>query len=253
MPPRSLRKRPVTLDEAHESGEEDAAPKLSVEDTRLLQRQRQRQTGVDAAALLQGRRDDEDRELALASAAASAAPEEGGLHAAFKRERQQDEGADNPHMKQYVEAQLAARLGRPAPGSEQPAAPRGIDDELFATSQYQRKDDLELGPSWITGITEVPLSMDQRLKNIEDTETAKKKMLTRSGMVSIHDADDDDDEEEGAGSRQALRRGQYPVFFGKQDPAMLKRVEEAQIAKKQKKAYYADIRAKKRQEDRPSW
>lgn len=54
--------------------------------------------GVDAAALLQGRRDDEDRELALASAAASAAPEEGGLHAAFKRERQQDEGADNPHM-----------------------------------------------------------------------------------------------------------------------------------------------------------
>lgn len=45
---------------------------------------------------------------------------------------------------------------------------------------------------------------------------------------SIHDADDDDDEEEGAGSRQALRRGQYPVFFGKQDPAMLKRVEEAQ-------------------------
>ncbi|KAL6772194.1 hypothetical protein ACKKBG_A29325 [Auxenochlorella protothecoides x Auxenochlorella symbiontica] len=98
MPPRSLRKRPVTLDEAHESGEEDAAPKLSVEDTRLLQRQRQRQTGVDAAALLQGRRDDEDRELALASAAASAAPEEGGLHAAFKRERQQDEGADNPHM-----------------------------------------------------------------------------------------------------------------------------------------------------------
>lgn len=82
-----------------------------------------------------------------------------------------------------MEAQLAARLGRPAPGSEQPAAPRGIDDELFATSQYQRKDDLELGPSWITGITEVPLSMDQRLKNIEDTETAKKKMLTRSGMV----------------------------------------------------------------------
>lgn len=34
----------MTLDEAHESGEEDAPPKLSVEDTRLLQRQRQRQT-----------------------------------------------------------------------------------------------------------------------------------------------------------------------------------------------------------------
>lgn len=36
-----------------------------------------------------------------------------------------------------------------------------------------------------------------------------------------------DDEDEYTGPESGLRRGQYPIFFGKQDPVMLKRVEEA--------------------------
>lgn len=37
--------------------------------------------------------------------------------------------------------------------------------------------DTELGPSWVAGMTEVPLSLEQKLKNIEETEAAKKRML----------------------------------------------------------------------------
>jgi hypothetical protein len=44
-----------------------------------------------------------------------------------------------------------------------------------------REVDTELAPSWVTGITEVPLSMEARLKNIEATETAKLGMLVKGG------------------------------------------------------------------------
>lgn len=82
-----------------------------------------------------------------------------------------------------MEAQLAATLGRQVSDRKEKPKPKTLEEEVFADSKYQRKDDLELGPSWVAGISEVPLSLEQRLRNIEDTEAAKKEMLARSGMA----------------------------------------------------------------------
>lgn len=83
-----------------------------------------------------------------------------------------------------MEAELAARLGRQVPGSDQPEPPRTLEDELYGgDGEFARKVDAELGPSWVAGIAEVPLSLEQRLKNIEGTEAAKEAMLVKSGMA----------------------------------------------------------------------
>lgn len=44
--------------------------------------------------------------------------------------------------------------------------------------------------AWMTGIVEVPLSVEQRLKNVEETEHAKRKLLSQpreslAGWVSL--------------------------------------------------------------------
>jgi hypothetical protein len=53
---------------------------------------------------------------------------------------------------------------------------------LYAFVDVQaRQVDTELAPTWVSGILEVPLSLEHRLKNIEETEAAKKRMLERSG------------------------------------------------------------------------
>lgn len=84
--------------------------------------------------------------------------------------------------KRYVEEQLAKRLGRDQGGGDgDGAVPAAAPGEDGLMPMKQRQIDTELGPSWVSGILEVPLTMEQRLKNIEDTEAAKKKMLLAAG------------------------------------------------------------------------
>lgn len=68
-------------------------------------------------------------------------------------------------------------------------------------------------------LPQVPLTLEQKLANIEATEAAKKAML------SIVPGDDDDG---GGGGGAAARRGQYPVSFGRQNPKHQKVIAEAQ-------------------------
>ena len=127
--------------------------------------------------------------------------------------------------KQYIEEQLAKRLGRPVDEDEEAAAAVAAaararaDPHLAAMPEElkKREQDTELEPSWVTGILEVPLSMEQKLANIEAVEAAKNRLLAAA-----------DPEEQGAGQPGAVRRGQYPVGFGRQDPKMLKVIAEAQ-------------------------
>lgn len=44
-----------------------------------------------------------------------------------------------------------------------------------------RRVDTELAPTWVTGILEVPIGLEHKLKSIEETEAAKKRMLAASG------------------------------------------------------------------------
>lgn len=40
------------------------------------------------------------------------------------------------------------------------------------------RQDTELGNSWVAGMAEIPLTLEQKLANIEATEAAKKQMLS---------------------------------------------------------------------------
>jgi hypothetical protein len=149
--------------------------------------------------------------------------------------------------KQYVEEQLAKRMGRPV-GSEEDEEERErreklarLADPLLAAlpeGLQKRQQDAELGPSWVAGISEVPLTLEQKLANIEATEAAKKQLLAV--------APDDDDG--GGGGGAALRRGQYPVSFGKQDPKMLKVIAEVQARKARQRVYQEEKKQKKKEE-----
>lgn len=229
-------------------GSEPAAPRLTAEDIRALQKQRQRRTGVDAAALMAAAEARERKGSGLTVGGPSA--QQDVLQAAFKRERRLHSEEEDPHMKKYVEEQLAKRMGRQledeaARAAAEEAARRAADPLLAALPEglQKRQQDTELGPSWVAGITEVPLSLEQKLKNIEDTERAKKEMLLMGGAY------DDDEGMEGPGG---ARRGAFPVTFGKQNPKHLKVIAEAQ-AKKARMRELQQEKKKKKKEEFAGW
>lgn len=253
MKQRNIRKRRA-LDEQEElsdgegaaaggegqEGQVAAPPRLTADDVRLLQKQRQRRVGVNAAALMTA---DTRLPEKKAGPADAAAPDV--LQAAFKRERRLQSEEEDPHMKQYVEEQLAKRMGRDLGQDEEARLAEGerqrrLQDPLLAAlpeGLQKRQQDTELEPSWVTGILEVPLTLEQKLKNIEDTEAAKKQLLAAV----------DEDEEDG-GEAAVLRRGQYPVSFGRQNPKHLKVIAETQAKKARMRVVQEDKRRKKKEE-----
>ncbi len=74
-----------------------------------------------------------------------------------------------------------------------------------------------MGTNWVTGIVEVPLSLDAKMANIEETEAAKKRMLEASqGRAGTSGAGWEDEDEEDQLRREAggPARFMYPVHFG---------------------------------------
>ncbi|KAL4434193.1 hypothetical protein ABPG75_000634 [Micractinium tetrahymenae] len=235
---------PAAAAAAGGEGGEPAAPRLTAEDIRALQKQRQRRTGVDAAALMAAAEVRERKGSGLTVGGPSA--HQDVLQAAFKRERQLHSEEEDPHMKKYIEEQLAKRMGRhledeAARAAAEEAARRAADPLLAALPEglQKRQQDTELGPSWVAGITEVPLSLEQKLKNIEDTERAKKEMLLMGGAY------DDDDDMAGPGG---TRRGAFPVTFGKQNPKHLQVIAEAQAKKARMRERQEEKKRKKKEE-----
>lgn len=139
-------------------------------------------------------------------------------------------------------------MGRPGQEEEEAAAAEAerrarMQDPLLAAMPeglQKRQQDTELGPSWVAGITEVPLSMEQKLANIEATEAAKKQLLAAAPLG--------DDDDEGGAQGGGARRGQYPVSFGRQDPKHLKVVAEAQAKKARMRVLQEEKKRRKKEE-----
>ena len=157
--------------------------------------------------------------------------------------------------KQYIEEQLAQRMGKQQGGGEdegeQRPAPTDLD-ALLPETLRPRAVDTELGPSWVAGITEVPLTVEQKLKNIEETEAAKKRILQKSMALMTQGAAGVVEGDAGPGG---ARRGAFPVRFGRLNPE-----EEARIAaNRAKKAEQREFHYKKRMEHKernaraPAW
>ncbi|CAG8458395.1 11378_t:CDS:2 [Acaulospora colombiana] len=93
------------------------------------------------------------------------------------------------HMMAYIEEEMRKRRGQPANSKNdvddaEPAGPSDPQDELFQAPEHLRieskpisEGNVQLSTTMLTAIPEVDLGIDVRLKNIEETEKAKRKLL----------------------------------------------------------------------------
>jgi hypothetical protein len=99
-----------------------------------------------------------------------------------------DPDAEDPHMLQYVEAELAKR--RQASGGEPSGVAETAEDkpkpppgaslwETPASRAAAPRDDEESADRYLTGIVEVQLPAEVKFRNIEETERAKAELLKK--------------------------------------------------------------------------
>lgn len=93
------------------------------------------------------------------------------------------------HMMAYIEEEMRKRRGKKSDAKnehedEEPSKPLNPQDELFQAPDHLRVEskpisegNVQLSTTMLTAIPEVDLGIDVRLKNIEETEKAKRKLL----------------------------------------------------------------------------
>ncbi|BBN18645.1 hypothetical protein MPTK1_8g04210 [Marchantia polymorpha subsp. ruderalis] len=91
---------------------------------------------------------------------------------------------EDPNMLKYVEQELAKQRGREygvVPEEVKPA-----EDDLYIIPEHlkvRRRNAEESSTQWTTGIAEVQLPIEYKLKNIEETEAAKKQLQDKRPFV----------------------------------------------------------------------
>lgn len=85
---------------------------------------------------------------------------------------------EDPNMVKYVEQELAKKRGRNINKSDQVENDiKSAEDELYKIPEHlkvKKRTSDEGSTQWTTGIAEVQLPIEYKLKNIEETEAAKK-------------------------------------------------------------------------------
>jgi hypothetical protein len=164
------------------------------------------------------------------------------LHAAFNKEQTRLAEADDPEMKRYVDEQLAKRLGKDLPDQDDGTGkgskrPKTVEELALEASVPKQKDFFpETGTAVIASVTEVPLGVEHKLKNIEATEAAKAALLAKGAKYGASRYYQDD-EEDGGGGNGAFGRGQFPVRFGRmseKEQGVLAEVAAKKKAQKQR-------------------
>ena len=120
-----------------------------------------------------------------------------------------DVDGEDPNMLKFIENELAKRRagagGGDASGDgggDAAAAAKTDEERLWETPaelSTKKTEGAETADRWLTGIVEVQLPMDYKMRNIEETELAKQAMLERQRGGDGGDA-------EAAAARAALER-----------------------------------------------
>ncbi|KAK9841009.1 hypothetical protein WJX81_005270 [Elliptochloris bilobata] len=212
---RKLRKRKADdAGEERSADEGDETLRSLLQDAKLLHKARARPSGLSA-------------EVLLSSAVVEDGVEElGATHGnselleSYVKEKVKEVEALDPEMEKYVETQLAKRLGRSKDATENVPvdAQTREDQELYGVPENLKapKHKVQDVSSWMTGIQEVPLPMAYKLRNIEDTEAAKKRLLASSSANASRAALEEEAEEEVDDGPKGPQRGTYPRDFGHQ-------------------------------------
>lgn len=111
------------------------------------------------------------------------------LGGAFSTGAAVDAEGEDPNMLRFIENELAKRraggsgAGDGDDGGEDGGRGKTEEELLWVTPDnlsVRKMEGEETADRWLTGIVEVQLPMDYKLKNIEETELAKAKMLEKT-------------------------------------------------------------------------
>ncbi|KAG0353663.1 hypothetical protein BGZ54_002103 [Gamsiella multidivaricata] len=219
---RNYRKREVTPEApgvedgatAQQTGDEHEPEGLTLDELMELRKLRQRPSGIAATDLLvgdtSGKKKKKDKVIAADPWGLSSG---GGLVDLDEMRRQEDsEGKSSgvlnsftkqtnvldvdKHMMKYIEEEMKKRRGETSASEENTeGAPQGYNgdtdilDELGikrTAPKPEQEGNVQLSTTMLTAIPEVDLGMDARLKNIEETEKAKRKLIEERTTTSIN-------------------------------------------------------------------
>ncbi|KAL1341310.1 hypothetical protein HN51_027793 [Arachis hypogaea] len=183
---KNYRKRsaPIEEDEPQQSenkneSDDERERRMALEEIKLLQKQRERKSGIPANPSLQV-------QTAIGSGLAAKSAEKNDGDGGDKDELVlQDTFAqetavmvEDPNMVKYIEQELAKKRGRKIDEADQVENElKRAEDELYKIPEHlkvKRRNSEESSTQWTTGIAEVQLPIEYKLKNIEETEAAKK-------------------------------------------------------------------------------
>jgi len=179
-----------------QSTEEETIP---IEDLIELRKFRRAREGIEVGKLNQGvakkKKKAEDLASTTPSGLINVVEQEEDEAKARKAVRsnnftQQTNALDvDKHMMEYIEENMKRRHGKRPGDDDDDEKPRDAQDDLFQLPEKykaQQKTEAEEGNvtnslAMLTAIPEVDLGMDTRLKNIEETEKAKRALAETSG------------------------------------------------------------------------
>ncbi|KAL2247113.1 UNVERIFIED_CONTAM: Protein COP1 SUPPRESSOR 2, partial [Sesamum indicum] len=159
---------------------------LALEEVKFLQRQREKKLGIPALV------------TSALSASAGAGVTHGSTGGLARNVNDKSEGdvekddlvlqdtfaqetavmVEDPNMLRYVEQELAKKKGKNIDVENQVESDvKRAEDELYKIPEHlkvKRRSSQENSTQWTTGIAEVQLPIEYKLRNIEETEAAKK-------------------------------------------------------------------------------
>ncbi|PIN00524.1 hypothetical protein CDL12_26972 [Handroanthus impetiginosus] len=184
MKAKNFRKRSLEVENEDEDNEKRLG--LALEEVKFLQRQREKKSGIPAFL------------TPAPSAAGAGAAINGSTSGLARNVNEKGEGdvekddlvlqdtfaqetavmVEDPNMLRYVEQELAKKRGKNIDAENQVENDvKRAEDELYKIPDHlkvKRRSSEENSTQWTTGIAEVQLPIEYKLRNIEETEAAKK-------------------------------------------------------------------------------
>ncbi|XP_062515410.1 splicing factor C9orf78 homolog [Corticium candelabrum] len=192
---RTYRKRKLSDD-----ADEDAVEGVSkvLEETRELQKFRERSKGVSAAGLAFGKKIDREQEtetdpfkittgglidMKNIRDSKKGDEEEVSLEGTFASETHQRD--EDTRMMQYIDEEMAKRKGIKQDSGEPQSAFEARKAALYTLPENlkvesSKRSDEMLSNQMLSGIPEVDLGIESKFRNIEETEIAKRKVFEES-------------------------------------------------------------------------
>lgn len=186
MKARNFRKRSIEVEDDDSDQDHEKRLALSLEEVKFLQRQREKKSGIPALPTQQP------------SAAAAANSSSAAASLARANVNEKNEGdiekddlvlqdtfaqetavmVEDPNMLRYVEQELAKKRGKNIDAENQVENEvKRAEDELYKIPEHlkaKKRSSEENSTQWTTGIAEIQLPIEYKLRNIEETEAAKK-------------------------------------------------------------------------------